>query len=136
MRRDGWRVTGAAAPVCCASWLSRLLCVPGVDDFLHRMEIALFAYGFNGDNSIGERRAVASDAAVQAGRWLSRRGTLALPLLLCCTNHVCAQLLCLCSEMAAAALLLLLAFTPLRFPLPAAMVNLCRDEVTNTLKHK
>ena len=25
----------------------------GVDDFLHRMEIALFAYGFNGDNSIG-----------------------------------------------------------------------------------
>ncbi|PRW45249.1 low-CO2 inducible [Chlorella sorokiniana] len=41
----------------------------GVDDFLHRMEIALFAYGFNGDNSI-------------------------------------------------------------------AMVNMCRDEVTNTLKHK
>ena len=26
----------------------------GVDDFLHRLEIALYAYGFNGDNSIGE----------------------------------------------------------------------------------
>lgn len=24
----------------------------GIDDFLHRLEIALFAYGFNGDNSI------------------------------------------------------------------------------------
>ena len=26
----------------------------GIDDFLHRLEIALYAYGFNGDNSIGE----------------------------------------------------------------------------------
>lgn len=26
----------------------------GVDDFIHRMEIALYAYGFHGDNSIGE----------------------------------------------------------------------------------
>lgn len=26
----------------------------GIDDFLHRLEIALHAYGFNGDNSIGE----------------------------------------------------------------------------------
>ena len=25
----------------------------GIDDFLHRLEIALYAYGFNGDNSIG-----------------------------------------------------------------------------------
>lgn len=25
----------------------------GIDDFLHRTEIALYAYGFNGDNSIG-----------------------------------------------------------------------------------
>lgn len=25
----------------------------GVDDFLNRLEIALFAYGFTGDNSIG-----------------------------------------------------------------------------------
>lgn len=24
-----------------------------IDDFLHRLEIALYAYGFNGDNSIG-----------------------------------------------------------------------------------
>jgi hypothetical protein len=26
----------------------------GIDDFLHRLEIALYAYGFHGDNSIGE----------------------------------------------------------------------------------
>lgn len=26
----------------------------GVDDFLNRLEVALFAYGFTGDNSIGE----------------------------------------------------------------------------------
>lgn len=26
----------------------------GIDDFLHRLEIALYAYGFNGDNSIGK----------------------------------------------------------------------------------
>jgi len=25
----------------------------GIDDFLHRLEIALYAYGFSGDNSIG-----------------------------------------------------------------------------------
>lgn len=25
----------------------------GVDDFLNRLEVALFAYGFTGDNSIG-----------------------------------------------------------------------------------
>lgn len=25
----------------------------GIDDFLYRMEIALFGYGFDGDNSIG-----------------------------------------------------------------------------------
>jgi hypothetical protein len=30
----------------------------GVDDFLHRLEIALFAFGFNGDNSIGARAAM------------------------------------------------------------------------------
>lgn len=29
----------------------------GVDDFLHRLEIALFAFGFTGDNSIGEQLA-------------------------------------------------------------------------------
>lgn len=26
----------------------------GVDDFIQRLEIALWAYGFNSDNSIGE----------------------------------------------------------------------------------
>ena len=26
----------------------------GIDDFLHRLEIALYAYGFNGDNAIGK----------------------------------------------------------------------------------
>jgi len=27
----------------------------GIDDFLHRLEIALYAYGFNGDNAIGKK---------------------------------------------------------------------------------
>ena len=27
----------------------------GVDDFLNRLEVALFAYGFTGDNSIGRQ---------------------------------------------------------------------------------
>ena len=27
----------------------------GADDFMQRVEMALYAFGFNGDNSIGER---------------------------------------------------------------------------------
>ena len=37
----------------------------GIDDFLHRLEIALFAYGFNGDNAIG--------ACARAGAWVGGR---------------------------------------------------------------
>ena len=36
----------------------------GVDDFMQRVEVALHAFGFSGDNSIGER----------AGNWFFLRG--------------------------------------------------------------
>lgn len=35
----------------------------GIDDFLHRLEIALYAYGFHGDNSIGKGRKSLLDSA-------------------------------------------------------------------------
>lgn len=37
----------------------------GVDDFLSRVEIALFQLGFNGNNSIGELGALARTSAAQ-----------------------------------------------------------------------
>jgi len=38
----------------------------GADDFMQRVEMALYAYGFTGENSIGECRAC----------WLGRLGSM------------------------------------------------------------
>lgn len=95
----------------------------GVDDFLHRMEIALFAYGFNGDNSIGEHRMERREhhnagAGAAAGA----------------CNCPRVWLLWVCLPPGMAGLPQHMLCSPLL--MSAAMVNMCRDEVTNTLKHK
>ena len=41
----------------------------GADDFITRMEMALFAFGFTGDNSIGEQRCLLPPASLRAGIW-------------------------------------------------------------------
>jgi hypothetical protein len=76
----------------------------GADDFMQRVEMALYAFGFTGDNSIGEGWWLASGAD-----WAATR----VELQQCPSSHTC----------------------PLPSFLPA-MVNLCRDEVTVTLKHR
>ena len=41
----------------------------GADDFITRMEMALFAFGFTGDNSIGELHCLPAAAASQPASW-------------------------------------------------------------------
>lgn len=70
----------------------------GIDDFMNRVEIALFSYGFTGENTIGGSL---RPHGIQGTRPVAPDPRL-----------------------------------PARFRLPAAMSNLCRDEITYPLKDK
>jgi hypothetical protein len=64
----------------------------GIDDFLHRLEIALYAYGFNGDNAIGEvgGRARSRLARGRARGGQGRRNKAVVPR--CGRRSLCASL--------------------------------------------
>ncbi|KAL4436568.1 hypothetical protein ABPG75_003707 [Micractinium tetrahymenae] len=115
----------------------------GADDFVQRVEMALHAFGFSGENSIGEPRPrclkVRSDLGTgwscvpvsslfgensggEGARQGGQRRRARRPDRACSTGM-------LASDPSPAAS----SYAP---PLLAAMVNLCRDEVTVTLKQK
>lgn len=75
----------------------------GLDDFLNRLEIALFAYGFTGENCIGKHNGFFLHSKRLCGR----------------SAHCCAAL-----------------HQSPCVVLPAAMSNLCRDEITASLKQR
>ena len=61
------RTTASPAPLSQPRLRPPFLLPPaalGVDDFMQRLEIALYAFGFSNDNSIGERGARAGCAAL------------------------------------------------------------------------
>lgn len=71
----------------------------GVDDFVHRLETALYSFGFNGDNTVGAHPRIRRHMSPCLASGERRRGT---------DGSVC----------------------------PAACVDICRDEITATLKSK
>ena len=84
----------------------------GADDFMQRVEMALYAFGFTGDNSIGEDGSHCRHACISSPDLSLSSVWAAAPIPPPSSNKI---VLSTC---------------------PAAMVNLCRDEVTLTLKHR
>jgi hypothetical protein len=85
----------------------------GADDFMQRVEMALFAFGFTGENSIGKNH----HHGIAVLDWIASL----LFLASVSTQQVDQLVNTVCRTSAR---------------LSAAMVNLCRDEVTVTLKHR